>query len=137
MANSWSTSVLSNPFAPSPGGVRYSLASLLLLTLVVALGLGGLRAGMVGVERDRQVALSLGTVGGALAGAVVGLVIGLGRPTRLRSGTSGLLVGAVSGLGAGLLAVLPAALPVLLPGSLLLLLFAVAVRRLSRGRAGG
>lgn len=132
MADCWRTAALSEPRPTAGSGVRYSLAALLLLTLVVAVSLGGIQAGLAHSDPEQPPLVVVGGLMGLLVGASVGLTLGLGRLTRLRSGLTGTLVGALSGLGAGLLAVLPTALQVLLPGAFVLLLFAAGVRWLSR-----
>ena len=117
---------------------RFSIASMLLLTMVVAIVLSAVvQAVHQAVHQsppradDAQIfVMVLGTILGTIVGVVVALAhhrwflaIPLGAP-------AGLVVGSVIGF----LLVVPAGLPVLLAGCPLIVLFAVVVRRLSRTR---
>jgi hypothetical protein len=112
----------------------FSLASVLLFTAVVAVLLAAVRMGLMVGEKPQTAIIAAAAGGGAVVGMAVGLAIGYREPRRLQSILLGLTGGSVAGPAAGVLMVLPAAAIAVLLGSLLLVLFAMVVRRLSAER---
>ncbi len=123
---------MSQPPPASPQPARYSLASILLLTAVVAIYAGALRAGIVAAEASRRPAVGIGAACGLIAGFILGIFLGQGADNRARGTAMGALVGSLSGMAAGAMVPLPESLVVIIPGALVLLGFALLVRRLSR-----
>jgi MFS family permease len=114
---------------------RFSIASMFLLTMVVAVVVGAVVQSVQSVYRA-PAGFGGGegfvVVGGIVLGMIAGIVVAL---THCRwfvaipiGGPAGLVIGSVIGL----LIAVPAGLPVLLAGCPLVLLYAVAVRFLSR-----
>jgi hypothetical protein len=111
----------------------YSIASVLMLTIVAAIVLAGVRVllGSEGLpERDAEMGGSIGFVG-----AIVAMFLGdaLGRLQGQRS--LGTLAGIAFGLIGAFLLVVPNQFVLVLIGSAVLILFAVGVRFLSRRAA--
>ena len=110
---------------------RFSIASMLLLTMVVAIVLAAAVQAVRGLPSATGVAkmfVALGAVLGATSGFIVALTQCRWFVAILFGAPAGLVIGLVIG---GVIAV-PACLPVLLAGCPLIVLFGVAVRYLSR-----
>jgi len=119
--------------SPVPQGARFSLASILLFTSVVAIFLGAIRVGFVG-QPTRAGSMALGAACGMLVGGLVGFVIGQGQSPGFLGRAASRVVGGIAGSGAGVLVALPEGLWVIIPGAMLLVLFAAVVRWLSQAR---
>jgi len=116
---------------------QFSLAGILLLTIVVAISMAAVRTAVVQKDLwgDEYVLLALWCgLGGLMTGPVVGTTIGF----RQRQPVRGVLVETVVGwIAAGLAVVLlitPGSLPVVGCGLFLLIGFGLAVRFLSKKR---
>lgn len=115
-------------------GTRFSLASILLLTAIVAVGLAAVQAVVLyGNRMDPGEIVAACFFGGAI-GAMVGLVIGLKQPRPVAGALIGLVAGAAAGAPAVLLFAHPVNLPVIAFGSVVLIVFALVVRRFSGWR---
>jgi hypothetical protein len=115
----------------------FSLASLLLLTAVVAILLAALRSAALRPGFNNDGTTSLMITGSALVGTFVGAVCGA-RQSRWFAGTMlGGLAGVLSGIGAGGLLTSPSSLAIAAVGSAVLILFGVIVRRHSDGPPRG
>ncbi len=82
---------MSQPPPASPQPARYSLASILLLTAVVAIYAGALRAGIVAAEASRRPAVGIGAACGLIAGFILGIFLGQGADNRARGTAMGAL----------------------------------------------
>lgn len=122
----------------------FSLASLLLLTAVVAVFLAAIcsawlpsgqqRADPYGFERpdvDNEVIVA-GVIGGLTVGSLVGLVIGANQVRPLPGVLLGTFVGTITGAASGALLVMPEKTLPIAVGSLVIMLFGAVVRRFSR-----
>ena len=121
----------------------FSLASLLLLTAVVAVFLAAICTIWLQPDRGRpqpdvpagprlNEALAVGCgIGGLIAGAVVGLVIGVNQARPLRGAFLGTCVGMIAGAASGVLLAVPDKTLPIAVGSLVIVLFAAVVRRYS------
>lgn len=121
-----------NPRPTGHSHARFSLASILLLTCVVAVYFAAIRTAAISTDRTAPVAIA--AVLGSIVGLAVGFVLALGRRFWSPSGLLCLIVGNIAGAAAGALVVTPKALTAILPGSLVVLVFAFLVRVLSRPR---
>ncbi len=112
-------------------GLGYSLASIFLLTIVVAVVSAA--AGTAVLDRDRfnPETLAVCAIIGGVVGLPVGAAVGLGRTQRAGGTLLGIAAGVVAGAVAGGLLSLPGKLPALAVGSVVLVAFAVVVRRFS------
>lgn len=122
------------PARPSRPRTRrrgFSLASILLLTVLVAVFFAAVATGMMGRDRPNKDLLAGCAVGGSVLGSVVGTAIGLNRDRRIRGLVLGLLAGAISGAMAGVLLAIPQSLPATIVGALVLLVFSGVVRYFS------
>lgn len=109
----------------------FSLASILLLTAVVAVLLAATVTAVADHQGVGREVLAVIAVIGAMAGALIGVVIGLTQVARIRGALLGLLVGIITGAAAGISLTTPSNLVTLAIGSLVLVLFGVVVRFLS------
>lgn len=122
----------------------FSLASLLLLTAVVAVFLAAIcsiwlpssegQADPYGLEppdMDNEV-VGVGVTAGLMVGSLVGLAIGANQVRPLPGVFLGTFVGAIAGAASGALLVLPQKTLPIGVGSLVILMFAAVVRRYSR-----
>jgi len=114
-------------------GQGFSLASILLLTAVVAVFFAAVATGMKSEERADEELVIACAVGGLIVGGLVGVGIGLTQIRRLRGVALGVCAGTTSGTMAGVLLAMPRGLPAIVVGSLVLVLFAGVVRFFSRG----
>jgi len=105
----------------------FSVATILLLTAVVAIFLAALRTVAVEPSAIPGEQLGLRAISGILIGTFVGLGMGLTRPRRRWGIPLGLLTGWFVG-GAGSLFADPRNLPLAAIGSLLLIVLGVVVR---------
>jgi hypothetical protein len=121
----------------------FSLASLLLLTAVVAVFLAAICTlrlhqdaeasqpqGYAGPNPYEALAVVAG-MGGMLVGLFVGLVIGAGQLRPLWGICLGVFVGMITGTASGVLLAAPGKMLPILVGSLLIVLFGAVVRRYS------
>jgi hypothetical protein len=115
--------------APRAG---FSLASVLLLTAVVAVVLAALRA--VWLERNElSPELAVFAAGsGLVLGLVVGIVSGAGHRRRGIGIITGGAIGSVAGAAGGLICISPGAVVVAAVGSALLIAFGLVIRKGSR-----
>ena len=112
----------------------FSLASLVLFTVVVAIAMASLRMAIVHGDRlDEEAMVMIGIFGTAL-GAVVGLTVGLKQPRPVLGVVVGLVGGAAAGPLALVLVANPECILVIAVGSVILIGFAAAVRRFSGPR---
>lgn len=115
----------------------FSLASIMLLTAVVAVFLAAVPSIAVRHGRINLEALGwLAIVGGAI-GLAVGAAIGLGQLHRARGILLGLASGAIFGAATMVLLVAPYNLALAAVGSLVIVLFAAVVRICSAKRPRG
>ena len=112
----------------------FSLASLVLFTVVVAVAMASLRMAIVHGDRlDDEAMVAIGILGVVL-GAAVGLVVGLKQPRPVLGTVVGLFGGAAAGPLTLVLVATPECLLVIAVGSVILIGFAVVVRRFSAPR---
>ena len=109
----------------------FSLASIFLLTVVVAIYAGSLKTVTTGGRGVDAGLLGLLGLAGLTTGAIVGTTIGGRYGPRNRGPAIGLLAGLAFGAPSMILAALPQSLPVIGVGSVLLIGFAVVVRAFS------
>ena len=121
----------------------YSLASLLLLTAVVAVFLAAICSlwRPSGTQRTNPSAfeatdlnrdlIGVCVMGGLLVGPLVGLVIGAGQVRPLRGAVVGIFAGLIAGGVTGALLAAPGKMLPIAVGSLVLVLFGAVVRRFS------
>ena len=121
----------------------FSLASLLLLTAVVAVFLAAIctawlprDGGQQGSYAEQREKLDAGLVvacviGGVIVGTVVGFVVGLRQARRLHGLAVGTFTGLITGAAGGLLLAVPGKILPIAVGSLVIVLYAVIVRRYS------
>ena len=114
---------------------RFSLASMLLLTGVVAVFLAGIRMGMVSPNPPSEEVIVAAGIAGLLGGWFLGGNIASREASGLRGVFYGLAAGTVFGPPSGILLVMPRSLPVVAVGSAILLAFAVSARALSKESA--
>ena len=119
------------PREPEQAPAGFSLASLLLLTAVIAVLAAAARQAVTGEGRTAADWLVGGAVAGAWGGLFVGLVLGLLQERKLRATLVCIPSGIAFGAVAGLLAVSPNHLLAAAVGSVVLVLFAIAIRYLS------
>jgi predicted lysophospholipase L1 biosynthesis ABC-type transport system permease subunit len=110
---------------------RFSIASLFLLTMVVAIVVGAVAQSVRGEEPNVAVIAAI-TYFGLLLGASAGIIVALTRFRWPLAIGIGLPMGAVIGWVVVVLTFMPKGLPVLLAGCPLVVLFGAAVRFLSR-----
>ena len=121
----------------------FSLASLLLLTAVVAVFLAAICTVWLHPGRGRaqpcvpasphfneELAVACG-IGGWIVGSVVGLVIGVNQARPLRGAFLGTSIGMIVGAASGVLLAVPGKTLPIIVGSLVLVLFGAVVRRYS------
>ena len=125
------TTVTDRQKTPKIRPAQFSLAGILLLTIVVAVAMAVVRSAVVAKNRwgdQCEFVAFCCALGGLIAGPAIGAALGSRRRRPIR----GVLVGVVVGLLAACLAVVllatPASLPVVACGSLLLVGFGSAVR---------
>jgi hypothetical protein len=118
----------------------FSLASLLLLTAVVAVFLAAICSAWLRPDADQEQAdvfaeanpdeplLAVGVVGGMAVGWLVGLVIGACQVRPLPGAILGMLVGMIAGAASGALLAVPGNVLPIAVGSLVIVLFGVVVR---------
>jgi hypothetical protein len=123
----------------------FSLASLLLLTAVVAVFLAAICTVWLHSDRDRarpdvyagpnldEALLAISVMGGLMVGSLVGLVIGASRVRPLRGAFLGTFVGMIAGAASGALLAVPGKMLPLGVGSLVIVLFGAVVRYYSGG----
>jgi len=109
----------------------FSLASILLLTAVVAVFLAAVCPVWINPHKVHEGPLIAGVIVGSVIGTVIGVVIGLKQARGVGGIILGLLCGMVSGAAGGVLLAVPDKLPAMAIGSVVLILFGVAVRRFS------
>ncbi|NQU21336.1 MAG: hypothetical protein HQ567_08645 [Candidatus Nealsonbacteria bacterium] len=107
----------------------FSLASLFLLTAVVAVFFAAIGPNMEATDRDT---LTVCTVVGLIIGALTGTVIGAGQDRPGRSILLTLPTGVIAGAASGALLAVPGKFLTIAVGSLLLLLISLVVRSLSK-----
>jgi hypothetical protein len=128
------TLVLKDTSMPRRG---FSLASILLLTAVIAVLLAALRsAGVASVAHDLEWLAPVVVWFGLATGGLLGVGVGAAQQRRLLGIPIGLVCGLIGGAVAGRLLVLPGTLAVLVIGSVLIVVFAAVVRFLSIYRGG-
>ena len=108
----------------------FSLASILLLTAVVAIFLAAVRTAMVD-EGPPDPAADMRGAGGGIVGLFVGIGIGVTRTRRVLGIGLGILVGWFVGGAAGMLLSQAKTLPLVFIGSAVLIALGVVVRRFS------
>ena len=106
----------------------FSLASLLLLTAVVAILAAAAGSAAVRADADRVEGLVIGAVLGMIVGTCVGVAVGWSVFGRLRDAALGLVIGAPFGAIAGVLIASPQGLPTVIGGSLLLVVVGLVFR---------
>jgi hypothetical protein len=107
----------------------FSVGTILLLTVVVAVGAAGVRTAMTTPASDMPVALApLRGIAGAMIGALVGICLGATGRRPVIGVVLGFLAGDVVGAFAGVVLAEPKNLPVAAVGSALLVLLGVVVR---------
>jgi hypothetical protein len=106
----------------------FSLASILLLTVVVSIYAGGLRTAVTDPRGVEEELLGMLGVVGLVIGGIVGVTIGGRYGPENRGPAIGLLAGFAFGAPSMILAAVPRSLPVIAVGSLLLIGFAALVR---------
>ncbi len=106
----------------------FSVASILLLTAVVAIFFAAITTGLKDPDRLDSSALAFFGVGGSILGGLVGVVIGLNQIRPIRGLLLGLPSGSISGAMAGVLLVVPQGFLAMIVGAIVLLVFAVVVR---------
>ena len=120
--------------APRPRRRRqFSVASVLLVTALLAVVLAAVRTAVVLDKPDWEWVGSAGA-GGLVMGAIIGAALGAAQPSPVRGLLLGLMVGMASGTAAGIMVALPRALPVVVLGAPVLIVFAAVVRKLSGRR---
>jgi hypothetical protein len=110
----------------------FSLASLFVLIAVAAVFT---TAAQMAVRHERlQSGLVIVMVGGVgpLVGLIVGAMIGVGRRGSIWGTLASSMTGLVAGALAGILMVVPESIGAVVVGSAMIVLFSLAVRRLSR-----
>ena len=106
----------------------FSLASILLLTAVIAVLLAALATALTGPgPMDREL-VAVASVAGLALGGPIGAWVAFQQTGRIRGMLLGLLVGMVAGGVSGALLVLPKGLPALAVGSVVIVLFSAVVR---------
>jgi len=111
----------------------FSLASIFVLTAVVAILLAPVRAIVLEPKRLEDWRVTACVVLGGLTGMLIGGVVGANQ-TRWRSGVLlGILIGYLSGVCGAVLMASPWSLPAVAVGSVVLILLAVVVRRSADG----
>ncbi|NLX96190.1 MAG: hypothetical protein GXY83_08435 [Rhodopirellula sp.] len=113
------------------GRFRFSMASVLLATALVAVVLAGLRTA-ASLSDPKVDWIAFAGISGLLVGAVVGGEIGMAQPDRIRHGMLGATLGMMGGAVGGVMAAMPQCLPVVLLGAPILVGFAALMRRLSK-----
>ncbi len=109
----------------------FSLASILLLTAVLATFSAAVATGMAD-DHAPSVSTVVGYgIGGSLLGGFVGAGIGLNQPRWLRGVVLGLFSGTISGAMAGVLLAVPKAMPTMCVGAIVIAVLATVVRRWS------
>jgi hypothetical protein len=120
-----------SPLFPPEGGHRgFSLASILLLVTVVSVLLAAGRNASVEEEWSGQHSAPAAACG-AVIGLVIGLCIGLSQPRKLLGSTLAIPIGVLAGAGGGWAAAAAANLAVVTIGGVVLVAFALVIRRLS------
>ena len=116
----------------------FSLASMLLLTIVVAVFAAGIGIASTHPERVEQAVFSVGTVVGGLVGIIVGAVTGGRQNRRVYGVLVGVFVGLVAGAACGGLLAVPSghSLSVIIVGSVVMICFGLVVRYFSTGPPG-
>jgi len=113
----------------------FSLASMLLLTGVVAIFLAAIRMGIVSPNPPSEELIAAAGLAGLLGGWILGINIASRQASGLRGVFYGLAAGTVFGPPSVILLVMPRSLPVVAVGSVVLLVFALAARALSKQSA--
>lgn len=113
---------------------QFSVASVLLMTALVAVVLAAVRTAAMLGKPDWELVGAAGAAGFVI-GAWIGAALGAAQPGPVRGLFLGLVAGMASGTAAGVLVALPGALPVVALGSPVLIVFAAVVKRLSGGRS--
>ena len=106
----------------------FSIASLLLLMVVVAIFAAGIDTAFSRSPRVEEALLAVAAVGGAFVGIVVGVFVGLNQKRPAMGVVTGVFTGAIAGAGSGLLLAAPNFLPMVVVGALVMILFATVVR---------
>lgn len=126
------------PTPKSDGSEQFSLASVFLLTLAVAVLAAAIRTGLdMEGKLFSEIAQELlpPIIVGAILGFWLGFVIRFTRGHPPVSIAMGGLAGALAGAGGGAVLLVPHALWTLLAGSVVMIAFATVIRRLSRREA--
>jgi hypothetical protein len=116
--------------APRPLG--FSLASIFLLTALVAVMAAAMRSAATHPKVFDEGPAAFGTVAGLFVGLVAGAVAGLRSRRRVAGVLAGVPLGMMVGAVCGVVSFSPPAFHVLIVGAVLLPLVAVAIRLLSR-----
>jgi hypothetical protein len=106
----------------------FSLASILLLTAVVAVFLAAICSAWLEPNSVHKELAGVCVVAGIVVGGCVGLGVGLTQMQRRIGAPFGLLVGMIAGAAGGALLAVPGKLPAIAIGSLVLVLFGAVVR---------
>ena len=115
--------------------MQFSLAGILLLTIVVAVSMAAVRTAMMQNDKpgyEHEFLIFSAFLAGLLSGPVVGVAIGVRRRRPIRGVIVGLVVGWIAAWLAVVLLFTPASLFVVAFGSVLLVGFGLAVRFFSQ-----
>jgi len=110
----------------------FSLASILLLTVVVAVFAAGIASVLTRWSGANRWLLLATAGGGMLIGIAVGVAVGLRQLRPVAGVVAGVPTGAIAGAGCGLLLAAPNLLPIVVVGSAVMVVFALVVRLYSR-----
>ena len=114
----------------------FSLASILLLTVVVAVFAAGIGIVSKHPQCVHQGVFAVGTAVGGFVGIVVGVVIGRRQIRPGRGILVGVLAGWMAGAGCGALLAVPNSLWVIIVGSAVMIFFGLVVRYFSADPPG-
>lgn len=115
-------------------GSGFSLAGALFATAVVAVFLASIRLGLMVESTPATSRLIAIAAVGLVVGALLGAIAGVRQIGGWRGVIAGIVAGTLFGPPGALLLVLPAAIPGVVVGSMLLVVLAAVMRRLSSPR---